>query len=204
MDKYLIINNVKKYNQIIGHSNIIDTIKNIIDTNGIICVYGGAGYGKTFIVNEILNETNYVSINSNDKTKPIDLIERLFETSTHVFIDDIDNEPIIFKEISERLKKYGKISNGCLITTCKDMPKIEYGDYLEICMLPMKDMITIGKLHYSKKDPYEIEQCAKECFGNLHNFIFSLGFSHRKDVFKQPKDMIYDLLCHDSPQKKMQ
>jgi len=201
MDKYINISNVKKNNQIIGHKNTIDTIQNTIDTSGIICVYGGAGYGKTFIANEMLNGINYVSLNSNDKIKPIDIIERLFETNTHVLVDDIDNEPTIFKEISERLKKYGKISNGCLITTCKDMPKIEYGDYLELCTLPMQDMIKIGKLHYSKKDPYEIEQCVKECNGNLHNFIFSLGFSHQKDIFKQPKDMIYDLLCHDSIQK---
>jgi len=200
MDKYINIKTIKKNTKLIGHCGIVSTLNHIIENNGKVCLYGDCGYGKTHIVEHVLCGKKYIKLSQDiliTKNKIDDYLQKLEESDYHVFIDDLDYELLGIKEISERRS----ISKGSLIITCRNIEKIDFCDCIKIEKLENSELKELALHHYPKKTDYEIVECIKKYDGNLNNFIFSLGFSHSKDIFKQPKDLIHDLICPslDSP-----
>lgn len=197
MDKYVTIKSIKKNTRVFGQKNVLKTLEELIDLNSTVCLYGGCGYGKTHIVEHVLDGKKYIKLSQDEitsRSKLDEFFSRVAESDYHIFIDDIDCEILGIKEISERKK----ISNGSLIITCKNIEKIDFYDCIKLDKLDEKELYDLAKYHYPKKNGYEIEKCIREYDGNLSNFIFSLGFSHSKDIFKQPKELIHDLVCHNS------
>jgi len=197
MDRYVTIKSIKKNTKVFGQKNVLKTLEELIDSNSTICLYGGCGYGKTYIVEHVLDGKKYIKLSQdelNSRLKLDEFLSRVADSDYHIFIDDIDCEILGIKEISERKK----ISNGSLIITCKTVEKIDFCDCIKLDKLDEKELSDLAKYHYPKKDGYDIQKCIRDYDGNLSNFIFSLGFTHSKDVFKQPKELIHDLICHNS------
>lgn len=197
MDKYIKIKSIKKNSKIFGQKNLINVLENVLKNNETICVYGDTGSGKTHIVEHVLHGTQFIKLSQDILTSKNSIDEyfsRIIESDHHIFIDDIDCEILGIKEISERKK----ISNGALIITCKNIEKINFCNCIQVEKLSNEDLMKLAKFHYPKKDGYEVDNCIKNFDGNVSNFIFSLGFSHSKDIFKQPKELVCDLICHNS------
>lgn len=197
MDKYVTIKTIKKNSRVFGQQNLINVLENVLKNNETICVYGDTGIGKTYIVEHVLHGTKFIKLSQDiltSKNKIDEYFSRLVESDYHIFIDDLDCEILGIKEISERKK----ISNGALIVTCKNNEKINFCDCIQVEKLSNEQLSCLAKYHYPKKDGYEVDICIKNFDGDVSNFIFSLGFSHSKDVFKQPKELICDLVCKNS------
>lgn len=197
MDKYVTIKSIKKNSRVFGQENLINVLENVLKNNETICVYGDTGVGKTYIVEHVLHGTKFIKLSQDiltSKNKIDEYFSRIVESDHHIFIDDLDCEILGIKEISERKK----ISNGALIVTCKNIEKINFCDCIEVQKLSIENLQSIAKYHYPKKDGYEVDKCIKNFDGDVSNFIFSLGFSHSKDIFKQPKELVCDLLCKNS------
>jgi len=197
MDRYVTIKSIKKNTRVFGQKNVLKTLEELVASNSTFCLYGGCGYGKTYIIKHVLDGKKYIKLSQDDLTSRLKLDEffsRVAESDYHILIDDLDGEILGIKEISERRK----ISNGSLIITCKTIEKIDFCDCIKLDKLDENELCDLAKYHYPKKDGYDIEECIRDYDGNLSNFIFSLGFTHSKDVFKQPKELIHDLICHNS------
>ena len=63
--------------------------------------------------------------------------------------------------------------------------------------LTINQLVNLGKIKFPKKPLQKIVEMAKESRGNVRNFLISLDFSDYKDIFKNSKQYIYDLICSD-------
>jgi len=56
-------------------------------------------------------------------------------------------------------------------------------------------MVTLGRHQFPRETVRRLEQLARESRGNVRNFLYSIQFPGKRDLFKSPKDFISDLLC---------
>ena len=205
MDKFIITTLPKKNNlaQFYGKHETVEKIQNVISNNGTVCLYGDSGTGKTFLVtNILLKNHNVFEINGENiksKAHTIELLDRLKFSSAHVVIDDVEQDTYGFREISDRLNNNKKLSRGALIILSRVPIDISNCDNVELQSLSINDMVAFGKNRYPHMQLMELVNLAKKARGNIRNFITSTVFLHeKKDIFKSPKNMVYDMTCKNS------
>lgn len=206
MDKFVTI--TKKNNcdtnlaQFYGNRDAVSKIQDVIFNNGIACLHGDSGTGKTFLVNDILlKNQNIFEINGENiksKAHTVELLSRLKFSSAHVVIDDVDTDTYGFREISDRLNSGEKLSRGAIIILSRVPLSISNCENIELTALSVNDMVSFGKARYPYMNLRELVELAKKARGNIRNFLTSLIFSHDKDTFKTPKNMVYDMTCKNS------
>lgn len=185
MDRFVKVIQQKETDNYTGHSAELTALKKIVETNGTVCVYGNYGVGKTHLVQHVLKNTRHIEL-TQDLIKS-NILDRIIDTDTHVFIDDIEeSSPIKYK------------TKGALIIISQKM--IEEIDCIQIKPLNQEQLIKIGTLKFPGVVPSKIKKSVQECKdGNIRNLFFSIeNFSFDKDIFKSPKDFVYDLVCSDS------
>ena len=180
MDRYVTIKPQKENEEIIGRDQYLKNIKSLIETNNSFCVYGALGVGKTFLLEHVLSKVNYIELSS--ETLKSDFLERIKNTYIHVLADDL--------EVTEPL------SRGSTILVSNK--PVENFNCMKIEPLALEDVILIGTKRFPKLSNQHITKCATDSQGNIRHFLYSLeNFTGKIDLFKSPKDLVYDLICKD-------
>jgi len=195
MDRFIIKKTKKKNeNLFIGHADVIQKIQYSIDNNEMICIYGNSGSGKTFLVEQLLPPANKIEICEQilkNKQLTVDFLEKLKNSYSPVVVDNFDSTLPGAKEILE-LKK----TNSCFIIISLTPIPIPI-ENVHLPNLTINQLVNLGKIKFPKKPLQKIVEMAKESRGNVRNFLISLDFSDYKDIFKNSKQYIYDLICSD-------
>jgi hypothetical protein len=180
MDRYVTIKPQKENEEIIGRDQYLKNIKSLLETNNSFCVYGALGIGKTFLLEHALSDVNYIELSSENLKS--DFLERIKTTRVHVLADDL--------EVTEPL------SRGSTILVSNKI--VENFNCMKIEPLVLDDIITIGTKRFPKLSNQYIKRCAIDCKGNIRHFLYLLeNFTSKRDLFKSPKDLVYDLVCQD-------
>lgn len=200
MDSFITIKRTKKKleNIFIGNTTAVNQLQNAIDNHKTVQLYGESGTGKSFLVKSLLK--HFIEFSSDilrSKNSTLDFLDKLNQSNTNVVIDDLDYELIGTKEIVELVCNNKKISRGCFIIISKQPKFIDKCEIIKLEKLSINQLVTIGKKKFPNKSLPRIIELAKDSRGNVRNFLISLEFSHNKDIFKTPKQVIYDLVCSD-------
>ena len=181
MDRFVTVRSQKINEEIIGRDTYIQNIRNLLDANKSFCVYGNIGVGKTCILEHVLFGTNYIEMNS-ELLKGTLFLDRIKNTRVHILVDELDvSEPLTL---------------GSTILVSQKM--VENFDCMYIESLSLEDTVLIGKKKFPKLDEEHIRKVALNSNGNIRNFLYSLdNFLDFRDLFKTPKDLVYDLVCRD-------
>lgn len=204
MDKFLTITKRKKYGienvNFYTNSKIVEEIQDSMDANETLCIWGGCGVGKTFIVDHLTKYLNCYELTSEQlrsKNSTIEAIEKLEKSKTNIILDDFEVDNIGFKEIIERLNNNIKITGGFVIFVASSPNKFDKIKQFEIKPLSVNDLVRLGQTTFPKKKITELIEAAKNSRGNVRDFISYANSSERKDIFKTPKGFVHDILCSD-------
>ena len=179
MDRFITISKQKENDKCIGRTETLKTLRHLIETNSKFCVYGDSGVGKTFVIEKALEGIRYIELHSENFKS--DFLCKIRDTDNHVLIDDQEVPHGTFEN---------KLSKGSLIVVSRKI--IEGFDCIKIDPLSDDEMIEIGKIHFP--DVESLKHIDPK--GNIRNFLFTLdNFSHKRDFFKTPKELVYDLVC---------
>ena len=173
MDRFIKIHKHKNCN-VFGRKELTDEITEKINNNGVFCVYGNSGVGKSFLINEILknfrsNEFCHDILRSKNET--IKFIEKTQMSFSHLFIDNIDTDFYGWKELVEHIKKGKKVSNGSLIIISRNIDKIDFCPRVYVPPLSQGEITELGRSRYPKMDNKDILELCRKSRGNLRNFF---------------------------------
>jgi hypothetical protein len=178
MDKFVTINRQKENEEIVGRDMYIKNIQSLIASNTSFCVYGSTGVGKSFLLRHALIGMHYVELTS-DLLKS-DFVTRIKTTQIHILADDI--------EVTEPL------SLGSTIVVSDAM--VENFECMHVEPLSCDDLIKIGLLKHPGTDVEKLRLHAMHAKGDVRTFLFRLNdFTDIRDMFKTPKDFVYDMTC---------
>ena len=178
MDKY--VTTVKKQ-KIIGRSRIVETLCDIVTNKGTICLYGGSGVGKSYIVYNTVQ--NYIELQSEHFRCSSDTLDRLKYSTTNVIIDENDMDNVAWNILSTMIKSGTKPSQGALILTAPSIKNIDFCDCIYVPPLEPHYITELGGDLSRYKD------------GNIRNCMVQ---SDQRDMFVTPKDRIYTLLSSET------
>jgi hypothetical protein len=166
-----------------------------------VCVHGGCGVGKSFIVDAVLERANVFEVHSEylrSRAATVDVLEKLRSSDAHVLFDDFDTDSIGFREVMDRVNAGGRLSrSGTAVFVSRTTTKFEKVPRVEVGRLSVNDLVRMGRERCPGKPLVAVTDAAKKSRGNVQNFLTYLEFSDRKDIFKTPKDFVHDLLCGD-------
>lgn len=186
-------------NNFVCNHEAVNTLQTAINNKKTVNLYGQSGTGKTFLINLLLKH-KYIEITSDllrSKNSTLDLLEKLHYSSSNVVIDDLDCDLLGTKEIIELIIKGTRITNGCFIIVSRFYKHINNCEEIELKKMSINQLVNLGRTSFPKKHLPMIIDVAIKSRGNIRNFLTSLEFSNTKDIFKTPKQMVYDLTCSD-------
>lgn len=166
----------------------------------VVCVHGGCGVGKTFLVDAALEYANVFEVHSDylrSRAATVDVLEKLKLSGAHVLFDDFETDSIGFREVMERVNAGVRLSKGTTIFVSRSAAKFDKVPCLEVGRLSVNDLTRMGRERCPDKSLVAVTAAAKKSRGNVQNFLMYLEFSDRKDIFKTPKDFVHDLVCGD-------
>jgi GTPase SAR1 family protein len=186
MDKFITLRTTKEIPEFIDNEyNVVKALKNIVATNGIVCIYGDSGVGKTHLIDYVLRGKKRFDYNTKDHND-----ELLKLSDAHVVMDDVE----VDKSLIERLKEGVKPSRGSLILTARTITKIEFCNCLHIPHPHVSTMVAIGLMRFPNENPNRLEKLAMRVNGNVREFLLSIDFECIRDIFQTPKEFIHRLL----------
>jgi hypothetical protein len=185
MDLY-VTTQKQKSAPILGRDSVKQTLRGILNTREIICVYGDYGVGKTHLVKSVLSGEKYTEL---DLSNPLDY-DRMKSSVSHVLIDDVDVTTQAWRDVTER----GKLTRGAMIIVTRIIKGIDFCDCIKIEPLSVEHQITLCRTRSPSSSIEVIHEAISKSNGNLRNLIDYLYFSDQKDLFKSPKDFIHDIL----------
>lgn len=184
---------------------VVDEIAAAIGRAETICVYGGCGVGKSFIVDALLEKSTVFEMTSEhlrSRSAAIDIMTKLRTSAATVVFDDFEVEWSGFREIHELVVvQKQRLSRGATIFIARMSAKFEKIECFRIGALSVNDLVRLGqdRCGPTKKNSSlrALTEAAKSCHGNIQNFLTYIEFSDKKDIFKTPKDFAHELLCSD-------
>ncbi len=184
MDKFIKTNDFNiNPKTLLGRETLVNSLQQIIKKGNSVCIYGPPGVGRTYVVTETLiaSRTSWIQTNN---------LEIIKKTDSYILLDDYEYS----KEFSDYFKANPK-KKFILITN--SLEKIDFCDCLEISKLSNKIIQNIGKLVYPNIVPSD--ECAKLANGNIHNYLFYIQCSDKKDIYLAPKELVKEVLSTDNP-----
>jgi len=198
MDQFITITKEKETaKKVIGRKDIIIALRNALNNNKTICLYGDTGVGKTYVTEAVLTEYRYIELGQRilkSKNSTLEFLERSAVSRVHVLIDDGNTELPGWKEISNYIREGNTISRGCTIILAHDIYKIDFCDCVHMTHAPVRDFVSIGSTQCPHLTKEILIEKAKKSNGDLRSFLFYLDFSHDKDIFFSPKDFVHKIL----------
>ena len=189
MDSFVIIKKEKKKNVLTLHEHEIKKLKQYLEENKNVFLCGQSGYGKTFILKEVLNESNSIEIWDETLRKKDIFMDTIKKSNMYSYIEDYESDIHIYKSIIESVSNGDKITNKPIIITSKNVYFIDNFVTIIIPKRSEEELISLKPSHPNCKE------AATLCKGNISNFFYYLDFPCKKDIFKTPKDIISDILC---------
>jgi len=183
MDRFLTFRKDNRSTNFVGNLDILNTLVTIIEDNGIICLYGGVGVGKSHLVRIALKNRRWVEI-----SKKSDASEQLKESHAHVLIDSCTPD----KSILEHGKK---LSRGATIIISQWIDKIDFCDCLHCPPMSTEQMVEIGLRECPTADPTHLATLAFEARGDCRTFLNTIMFPGSRDFFQDPKQWLYSMMC---------
>ena len=187
MDSFIKIVEQKKEEPVATlHTKQIDLLKKYISERKNVFICGSTGVGKSYLLKCVLNETNSVEIEKDHLKSKSPFLAFIQTAPKHAFIEDYDSD---FKSIVEKVSDGSRMTRGSLVVTSVNM-----------CMFPNFETIFIprhkpDKLLTLVEDKSSVaENAAIRCNGNIRDFFTYLEGFDDKDVFKNPKEYIKDIL----------
>ena len=179
MDRFVVINRQKETDEILGRESYMKNIQNLLQSNISFCLYGSTGVGKTFLLRHALVGINYVEL-TQDMLKS-DFVSRVKTMRIHVVADgDVT--------ITEPL------SLGSTIIVSETM--VENFECMHVEPLDVDTLVTLGARKFPTYCTEKLRDHALESKGDVRTFLFRLSdFTHIRDMFKTPKDFVYDMVC---------
>lgn len=177
MDKFVTITRQKESEEIIGRDTYVKNVQSLLASNTSFCVYGSTGVGKSFLLKHALEGHVYVELTSELMRSDL---TRIKNTHVHVLADDV--------VVTEPL------SLGSTIVVSDTM--IENFECMHVEPLSCDHLVEIGLRRYPNADRERVWLHAMEARGDVRTFLFRLNdFTDARDMFKTPKDFVYDLVC---------
>jgi hypothetical protein len=179
MDKFVTVSRQKETEEILGRDTYVKNIQSLVASNASFCVYGSTGVGKSFLLRHALAGLNYIEITS-ELLKGTDFTTRIKTTCVHVLADDvIVTEPL---------------SLGSTIVVSDSM--VENFECMHVEPLSCEVLVEIGLSRHPGADREKLWMHAMQAKGDVRTFLFRLDdFTDVRDMFKTPKDFVYDLVC---------
>ena len=175
MNRFVTITKQKVSRNFIGDLDVFNTIADYIDSNTTFCVCGPSGVGKTHMVKMLLNDKEWVAMET--------------DSHAHVVIDEVSIE----KEVLERIKRLGRLSKLSTILITQDSSDIDFCPVINVPKATTANMLKIaGK-------GQEYVHLATLCDGNIRNFLNALQFECIPDNFLEPKQIVKGLLGSVQP-----
>lgn len=185
MFKFLKFRKDNRSSGFIGNVDALNTLVTIIEDNGVICIYGPVGVGKTHLVSLAMKGKNWVEV-----TRVSDIGEQLAESDAHVVVDS----QVIDKSIIAGKKK---LSRGATILVAQTLDKDMFCDCLEITPLSVNQMIQVASKTHPTADPVMVETLAHESRGDMRAFLTSILHPGERDMFQTPREWVYSMMCSD-------
>jgi|ETNvirnome_6_100_1030635.scaffolds.fasta_scaffold01206_6 hypothetical protein len=204
MDNFITIKRTKKNikNIFVGNVEAVNALQTAITNKKTVNLYGQSGTGKTFLI-DILLKHKYVEITPEllrSKNVTLDFLNKLnYSSSSNVVIDDLDYDLVGTKEIIKLIENGTRITNKCFIIVSRFYKPINNCEEIELKKLSINQLVNLGRSRFSTKHfhlPFMVN-AAKKSRGNIRDFLLNIEFANTKDIFKTPKQMIYDLTCSD-------
>ena len=187
MDRFITIERPKKIDTFLCNPLLLETVRKIITTNGIICIYGDSGVGKTAMVNHLLQGLSHFDL----IPETFRDLDRLENSIAHIVVDDIELD----REFLEKIKNGYRFSKGALIIITQNISKLDFCNCLHFEHPDIGLMVKIGLKNRPKETITRLTSLARVARGNLRTFLYSIDFLESHDLFKSPKDFVSDLLC---------
>jgi hypothetical protein len=177
MDRF-VTHNRKKECEIIGRETYVQNIKSLLEKNASFCVYGPPGVGKTTLVKFALQGFNYVELTS--ELLKEEFTGRLKNATVHVLADGLE----VFEPVT--------LGSTVVISDAF----VDSLDCIRVEPLSFENMFEIGRQKYPHVHEETVQQCALVSKGDIRSMFFKIeNFKDEKDIFKSPKDFVYDLVC---------
>jgi hypothetical protein len=191
MDSFVIIKKEKKKNVLTLHEHEIKKLKQYLNEGKNVFLCGKSGYGKTFILKEVLDESNSIEIWDETLRKKDIFMDTIKKSNMYSYIEDYESDIHVYKSIIETVCNGNKLTNKPIVVTSKD---VYFIDNFVTIIIPKRSEEEIMSLKPSHPN---CKQAATMCQGNITNFFYYLDFPCEKDIFKTPKDIINDVLSSD-------
>jgi len=190
MDAFVTIHKQKKNTGFsLLHEKEVSDLKKHLDEGKNVFLCGASGFGKSFILNQVLDETNSLEINDDTLQRKDLFLSTIRNSNKHAIIEDYETDVHVLKHIIESVAEGKSITKKQLVVTSKN---VFFMDNFVTMIIPKREPETIIKL--KPKHPNALVS-AKMCNGNLHNFFHYIDYPHEKDIFKSSKDYVTDILC---------
>lgn len=201
MDRFIKIVKEKEIDIPSQWSEIAGIIKKGKDS---ICIHGRPGIGKSYLVKKIIlggQCLQWVEMTEDilrSKNSTIDFLTKIQHQGRRIVIDEDNLDLIGFREIDIEVNQF------IVITSVPSQNVMDTFDTVEIQpMTPIQMVNNIGKVKFPNIDIGYIQDLAIRSKGNIRTFLISLEFSldeGTRDIFKTPKEFVYDLVCKDRPE----
>jgi hypothetical protein len=190
MDKFIKITPQKKKPP--DNTNIqrerIETLQRCLAENKNVFIYGACGTGKTYIREYCMDESNSVEVDT-DLMRAKSLFSELIKgAKKHVFIEDYEPDNLILKATIEKVSEGERLTDGSLVVVST-----------HFCLYPGFEIISVPRhtpevLRLLCPEKYD-EGAAVRCRGNIRDYLDYLAGSDKKDIFENPREVIYKILC---------
>ena len=183
MDKFLKFHKDNRLTNFVGHLDILNTLVTIIEDNGIICLYGGVGVGKSHLCKVALKNRRWVGV-----SRMSDVGDQLRESHAHVLVDS--------HTLDKSILEYGKkLSRGATIIIVHSIEKINFCDCLQCPPLSINQMVEIGARESPTTDRSHLTTLAFEARGDCRTFLNTIRFPGMRDYFQDSKQWLYSMMC---------
>lgn len=186
MDAFVKIYKQKKKESITLHHKETERLKKYISQGKNVMICGAHGFGKSFILNEVLDESNSIEMPYNYKVS-----DELKGSNMCIFLEDYRHDVVAQRQIIDYVSDGGTISKSSFIVTSKNVFLLPN---FELIIVPKRTPAEIATLRPNEPGAYS---AAVKCKGNIYNFFDYINFSDEKDLFTDPKDIAKSLLCKE-------
>jgi len=198
MDRFVTIAREKETTEkIIGRLDVISIIRDTLDNNKTICIYGDSGIGKTYVTEAVIKKYNYIELEQRilkSKNSTIEFLERSKTSVCHVLIEDGTADLPGWKEITQYISDGNTITRGGTIILARDVHRVDFCDCVYMKHAPIRDFVSIGNTRFPHVTIETLLEKANKSNGDIRSFLFYLDFSDDKDLFFTPKGFIHKLV----------
>lgn len=168
------------------HEHRESELRELVAARKHVLICGGTGVGKSFVLERALDASTVVRLEPEHlKSKHNSLIDFLRDSEKTIVIEDYDGEAY-YKDVIERAIDGKSITKGSLIVTSREYHL--WGDAFTILHIPPHTPEALVRLIPDRA-------AAERAGGSVRDFFsYARDKSDAKDVFKTPKELVYDML----------